>query len=66
MEQEYDFSAGERGKFYKKNVRLNMPIYMEPENQNFIETLASKKGLDVSTLVNKMIKKNIQIVKEMT
>jgi len=66
MEQEYDFSKGERGKFYRKNVKLNIPIYLEPDNRAFVESIASKKGMDVETIVNKMIKSNMQLVKEMS
>jgi hypothetical protein len=31
MKNEYDFSAGERGKFYRPDARLNLPIYLEEE-----------------------------------
>ena len=66
MKPEYDFSKGERGKFYKKNIKLNLPIYLEPDVREYVENAASRKGLDVGTLVNKMMKKNIQLVKEVT
>ena len=66
MQQEYDFSKGERGKFFRKNAKLNFPIYLEPEVRNFIEKVASKKGLDVGTIVNKMIKTQIQLVEDIS
>ncbi len=66
MKPEYDFSKGERGKFYKKNAKLNIPIYLEPDIRKFVEDIASKKGLDVETIVNKLLKKNIQLVREIT
>jgi hypothetical protein len=66
MKEEYDFSKSERGKFYRKNVKLNIPIYLEPDIRKFVEDIASKKGMDVETIVNKMIKRNIQLVKEMS
>jgi hypothetical protein len=28
MKEQYDFSKGERGKFYRKNTKLNLPIYL--------------------------------------
>ena len=31
MKKEYDFSKGERGKFYKPGVQLNLPVYLEPD-----------------------------------
>jgi hypothetical protein len=64
MKQEYDFSKGERGKFYRKNIKLNLPIYLDPDIRKDVENIASKKGMDVETIVNKMIKRNIQLVKE--
>jgi hypothetical protein len=29
MRKEYDFSKGERGRFFRPNVQLNTPIYLE-------------------------------------
>jgi hypothetical protein len=66
MKDEYDFSKGERGKFYRENVKLNIPIYLEPDVRKFVENIASKKGMDVETIVNQMIKRNIQLVKEIS
>jgi len=65
MKEEYDFSKGERGKFYRENVKLNIPIYLEPDVRTFVENIAAKKGMDVQTIVNHMIKRNIQLVNEM-
>ena len=62
MKKEYDFSKGVRGKFYKRNVRLNLPIYLEPKTLAFVEGIAKKKKSDVSTVVNDLLKKDINIV----
>ena len=64
MKQEYDFSKGEKGKFYRKNIKLNLPIYLDPDIRKYVENIASKKGMDVETIVNKMMKRNIQLGKE--
>jgi hypothetical protein len=64
MKEEYDFSKGERGKFYRKNVKLNLPIYLEPDIREFVENIALNKGMDVETIVNKLIKQNMKLVKE--
>ena len=64
MKQQYDFSKGERGKFYRGNIKMNLPIYLEPDIQKFVENIASKKGIDIETVVNKMIKNNIKLVEE--
>jgi hypothetical protein len=31
MKKEYDFSKAERGKFYRSDVQINLPVYLEPE-----------------------------------
>ena len=61
MKKEYDFSKGERGKFYKQNIKLNLPIYLDPEIMSFIEDIAKKKNLDLSTVVNVLIKTDMQL-----
>lgn len=45
MKKEYDFSKGERGKFYKPNLKLNLPIYLEPKTLIFVQSIAKKKNL---------------------
>ena len=32
MKNEYNFSEGEKGKFYHKDITLNIPIYLNEEN----------------------------------
>jgi hypothetical protein len=63
MKKEYDFSKGERGKFYKPNLKLNLPIYLEPETLTFVQNIAKKKKSDLSTVVNKLLKSDIKIAK---
>lgn len=31
MKKEYDFSKGERGKFYRPDIQLNLPVYLESD-----------------------------------
>jgi hypothetical protein len=45
MRKKYDFSKGERGKFYRPAMKLNIPIYLDEEVSAFVEKIASKKGL---------------------
>lgn len=61
MKKEYDFSKGERGKFYRASVKLNLPIYLEPEIFSFIESIARKRHLGVSNVVNDLIKTDMQL-----
>ncbi len=43
MKKEYDFSKGERGKFYYKDAIINIPINLNAEVEIFIIKLAKKK-----------------------
>ncbi len=61
MKKEYDFSKGERGKFYNKKARLVIPIYLEPKTLSFIESIAEKKNSDLSKVVNDLIKTDMKI-----
>ena len=61
MKKEYDFSKGVRGKFYKKDIQLNIPVYLEDENLKFVEKIANKNNTDMNQVVNDLIKENIKI-----
>ena len=63
MKEEYDFSKAERGKFYRPDVTLNIPIYLEAENLVFVQKLAKKKRADMSKIVNDLIRSDIQMAR---
>ena len=56
MRDEYDFSKGERGRFYRPDAKLNLPIYLDDEVMAFIEKIAQKKGTDISSIVNQLLR----------
>jgi hypothetical protein len=62
MKKEYDFSQGERGKFFREDVKLNVPIYLEKDVADFVEKLAKKKKVDSQTIVNTMLRSNKDII----
>jgi hypothetical protein len=62
MPSEIDFSGSERGKFYRKNARLQLPIHLEASVQNTLTTLANAKGVDLSVFVNELLKKDIELI----
>lgn len=66
MKKEYDFSKGERGKFYFSDAELYLPIYLEPNMMEVLRKFSEKKGVEVSTIVNEWIKKDISIVETIT
>ncbi len=62
MKAEYDFSKGERGRFYSPDAEFNIPIYLEPDVDEFIRRLASEKGKDAEKLVNEWSRHDIRLV----
>lgn len=62
MKQEYDFSKGERGKFFRKDASLNLPVYLDKEVQNYLQERAKSKGVNVAQLVNEMLKQDIKLI----
>lgn len=63
MKEEYDFSKGERGKFYHPDVVLNLPVYLDPDVAAFLREIAQKKGIEIEQIVNDWLRKSIDIVK---
>lgn len=59
MPNEVDFSKGVRGKFYRPNAKLNLPIYLDETVQQFLAALAAKKGVQISDVANDLLKKDI-------
>ena len=60
--EEYDFSQGVRGKFYRPNVRLNLPIYLDEDIADFVQKYAHRKKLDVQTVVNEILRSNKEML----
>jgi hypothetical protein len=65
MRKEYDFSKGERGKFFHRDMKLNIPIYLEDQISQVVEKIASKKGIDRSAVVNALLKEDIKNMETM-
>lgn len=65
MKKEYDFSKGKRGKFYRDDIQIKIPVYLDPENLEFVEDIAQKKNADLSSTVNEILKQNIKLSKSL-
>lgn len=63
MPAEIDFSNGERGKFYQPGARLQLPIHLEAHVQNTLASIANAKGVDLSTFINDLLKKDIELIR---
>ena len=62
MKKEYDFSKGERGKFYRPDATLELPIYLEKDVWQYLSRQAAAKGIEVETLVNQILRQDIALV----
>jgi hypothetical protein len=62
MPSEIDFSKGTRGKFHQPGMRLNLPVYLDDQVQATLSALANAKGIELSTLVNDLLKKDIELI----
>lgn len=65
MKSEYDFSKGQRGKFYRQDMKLNIPIYLDDEVSAFVEKIAARKGVDRSSVVNDLLRGDIKLAEAM-
>ena len=62
MKKEYDFSKGDRGKFYDPDAELCLPIYLDPDIADFMRKLAGQKDTDIEKLINDWLRKNIDLI----
>jgi len=62
MKPEYDFSKGERGKFFRLNAELRLPIYLSADVQTYLTQRAAEKGVPLGEMVNTLLKQDIQLI----
>ena len=65
MRKEYDFSKGKRGKFFRQDMKINIPIYLDEQISKVVEKIATKKGIDRSAVVNELFKEDIKDIEAM-
>ena len=61
MKNHYDFSKAERGKFYRPGAKLNLPVYLDEEVLSFVARIARKRKTDLSTVVNQILRTDMQL-----
>lgn len=66
MKREYDFSKAVRGKFYRKGAELRLPIYLDTKLQRQLERIARKKGKELSEVVTQLVRKEVELLEELT
>ncbi len=62
VQYNYDFSKGVRGKFYRPDVRLNLPVYLDDDIAEFVQKYAEQKKVDVQTVVNEILRSNKEML----
>lgn len=62
MPDEIDFSAGTRGKFHSASSNIRIPVYLDAEIQTYLSARAQARGIDVTQLVNELLKKDIELI----
>jgi hypothetical protein len=62
MKDQYDFSKGVRGKFYRPDAVFRLPVYLDEKVQSYLTAKADAKGIDLADLVNDMLKKDIELI----
>lgn len=63
MKPEYDFSNAVRGKFYRPDVKLKLPVYLDDEVLAFFTQQAESQGVEVSDLLNDRLRQDIDRLK---
>jgi hypothetical protein len=63
MKPEYDLSKAEKGKFYHPDAVLNVPLYLEPDVDQFVREFAERTGQDAEHLVNEWLRHTIQLIR---
>ncbi|MCL2644268.1 MAG: hypothetical protein FWD51_02290 [Betaproteobacteria bacterium] len=62
MKDHYDFSKGVRGKFYRPDAAFRLPVYLDESVQSYLAAKANAKGIDLSDLVNDLLRREIEII----
>ena len=62
MKPEYDFSRGERGKFFRPNAEVRLPIYLNSDVQAYLTERAAEKGVPLGDMVNTLLKQEIEMI----
>jgi len=56
---DFDFSKGEVGKFYRENAVIHFPVYLDPEVLEFFSRRAHEQYLNIETLLNQILKREM-------
>jgi hypothetical protein len=51
-----------RGKFYRPGAKPALPVYLEPEVQAYLARRATERDVELSALVNDLLRKDIELI----
>ncbi len=54
--------TAKRGQFFRAGAQLNLPVYLDKQVQTTLAALASAKGVDLSALINDLLRKDIELI----
>ena len=64
MRREYDFSKGKRGRFFRSDAELNIPVYLDPQVAEAVREHARKRNTNMGEVVNEWLRKSIRSEKQ--
>ena len=62
MPAEIDFSGGVRSKFFSRDAKLNVPLYLEAPIAAYLHERAQAKGVGYAQLVNELLRRDIELI----
>ena len=62
MKDEYDFSRAKRGKFYRPDAKLDLPVYLDSDVRDYLEAKAKSKGVEINEIVNDLLRTDIALI----
>jgi hypothetical protein len=62
MKDKFDFSKGQRNRFYRPDAVVTPPVHLDPEVLAFLGARAEARGVSLSDLVNALLKKDIELI----
>jgi hypothetical protein len=60
MDKTIDFTNAEKGKFFRKDVVFEFPVYLNQHNYEYLNKIAEKNSQDISIILNKLIENEIK------
>jgi hypothetical protein len=62
MKDEYDFSRGHRGKYFHEGAAIVPPVRLDSDVLSYLSALAAARQESLDALVNRLLKKDIELI----